>query len=75
MSYFSVLNRDFGVFAAPSSETKEVLLNFSQTPACSLFTFPFLFDHNLLITFGVNKLWKKVLPVHPTVLFTSLPKH
>lgn len=38
MSYFSVLNRDFGVFAAPSSETKEVLLKFSQTPACSLFS-------------------------------------
>lgn len=54
MSYFSVLNQDFGVFAAPSSETKDVLLNFSETPVCSLFTFPFLFNHNLLIIFGVN---------------------
>lgn len=70
--HFSTLNQEFGVFAAPPSETKEVLPNFSETPACSLFTFPFLFNHDLLIVFGANKLWQKVPSVHPIALFTPL---
>lgn len=72
MSYFATLNQEFGAIAAPPSETLEVLLNFSETPTCSLFIFPFLFNHDLLIGFGANKLWKKVPSVHTTALFTPL---
>lgn len=77
MSWFSVLNQKFRVFAAPSSETKEVLLNFSEAPDCSLFTFAFLFNYDLLTVywlkvFGVNKLLKKVSLVHTIVLYTFL---
>lgn len=77
MPCFSVLNQKFRVFAAPSSETKEVLLNFSENPACSLFTFAFLFNYDLLTVywlkvFGANKLLKKVPLVHTIVLFTFL---
>lgn len=73
--FFSV--KKFRVFAAPSSETKEVLLNFSETPACSLFTFPFLFNPDLVIVcwlnvFGVNRLLKRVPLVHTIAFFTSL---
>lgn len=77
MSCFSVLNQKFRVFAAPSSETKEVLLNCSEIPAYSLFILAFLFNHDLLIVhwlkvFGANKLLMKVPLVHTIVLFTFL---
>lgn len=66
MSCFWVLNQKFRVFAAPSSETKEVLPNFSETPACSLFIFAFVFNHYLLIVcwlkvFGSTNCWRRCL--------------
>lgn len=67
MSCFAVLNQKFRVFAALSSESEKILLNFPETPICSLFTFVLVFNLTISLesigwmSLGPTGCWRRCL--------------